>query len=51
MVLKNKKMGNILNYLWLKCFFNCSAWNCFGGAVCTIGKTYTKLLNKDFVYW
>ena len=26
--------------IWLQSFFNSSACNCFGGAVCTIGKTH-----------
>ena len=37
-------------YLWLQSFFNSSARNYFGGAVCIIGET-TKLHDKHFVYW
>ena len=38
-------------HLWLQCFFNSSACirNCFGSAVCTIGKTNEA--PKVFVYW
>lgn len=34
----------------LQSFFNSSACNCFGGAVCIIGKR-TKLHDKQFVQW
>ena len=35
-----KTKGLKHSHLWLQSFFNSSACNCFGGAVCTIGKTH-----------
>ena len=37
-MIKTKRLKH--PYLWLWSFFNSSACNCFGGAVCIIGKTH-----------